>query len=271
MAVALAFLASSAALTTTVAPAKPVDPPEQGPAAFGEAFREQAEDTTLKQMLAWLDTADGEATVPDVPDSPSLTAFHHELPSLSEYMTEGSCPKERAAVAGLGDSEDTICDGDDLTAVLSLVPDFSMYVAEGSCPKERVLVAGLGDSKDTVPHVLDFPNSLASTLSECLEDGGCSEEPEALAWLGDSEDTTLMASVPSSTADTRDELPDLSEYVMEGSCPKQRAVAARLGRGEDTPSPMSSTSPARLPPSTSSPTFCTTGQMAAATSSKWQR
>ena len=87
-------------------------------------------------MLAWLNTTDGEDTVPDVPDSPSLTAFLHELPHLSEYVAEGGSTKERVAVAGLGNSENTVPDDLDMTAFLNELPDLSEYVAKGGCPKE---------------------------------------------------------------------------------------------------------------------------------------
>ena len=175
----LPFFAFSAVVTTPAAPWKPVDLPEQGPAAFAEAFPEQDEDTTVNHALAWLDTADGQDTVPDVPDSPTFTAFLHQLPDLSEYVAEGGCPKERAAVTGLADSEDTVPYVPDLTAFLNELPDFE-YVAQGSCPKERAVPAGLGDGEDTVPDVPHFPNSLASTallneihdFLEYVADGG---------------------------------------------------------------------------------------------------
>ena len=128
--------AFSAVMTNPAAPGKPADLPEQGPAAFAEAFAETAEDTTVNHMLTWLDTADGEDTVSNAPGSPSLTAFLHELPDLSEYVAEGGGPKERAVVAGLGDSDDTIPDVPDMTAFLNELPDLSEYVVKGSCPKE---------------------------------------------------------------------------------------------------------------------------------------
>ena len=237
----LPFFAFSAVVTTPAALRKPADLPEQGPAAFAEALPDQAEDTAVNNVLAWLDTADGQDTVPDVPDSPTFTAFLHQLPDLSEYVAEGGCPKERAAVTGLADSEDTVPYVPDLTAFLNELPDFE-YVAQGSCPKERAVPAGLGDGEDTVPDVPHFPNSLASTallnelhdFSEYVADGDCSQDQAVVPRLGDSEDTILTASVPSLTAQVLRELPDLSEYVAQGSCPKERAVLAGLGDGEDT-------------------------------------
>ncbi|KAK4806427.1 hypothetical protein QYF61_020576 [Mycteria americana] len=186
-------------MTNPVAPGKPADLPEQGPAAFAEAFAETAEDTTVNHMLTWLDTADGEDTVSDAPGSPSLTAFLHELPDLLSMWQRLAAPR-----------------------------NLSEYVVEGSGPKERVVVAGLGDSEGTIPGVLDFPNSLASTaflnelhnVSEYAADGDCPQDQAVVARLGDSEDTILTTNVPNLTAEVLDELPDLSKYVTEGGCTK---------------------------------------------------
>ena len=134
-------------VTTPAAPWKPVDLPEQGPAAFAEAFPEQDEDTTVNHALAWLDTADGQDTVPDVPDSPTFTAFLHQLPDLSEYVAEGGCPKERLVPAGLGDSEDTVPDVPHFpnslasTALLNELHDFSEYVADGGRGMLRIPIS----------------------------------------------------------------------------------------------------------------------------------
>lgn len=57
------------------------DLPEQGPDAFANAFPQQAGDTNINDIFAWLNTVDCMDTVPDVPNSPSLTAFVHELPN----------------------------------------------------------------------------------------------------------------------------------------------------------------------------------------------
>ena len=65
---------------------KPVDLLEQEPDAFAEASPEQAEDTTANHFLTWLNTADSEDTVPDVPDS---TALLNELPDLCRYVESG--------------------------------------------------------------------------------------------------------------------------------------------------------------------------------------
>ena len=224
-------------LTTPAAPRKPADLPEQGPAAFAEAFPEQDEDTTVKHMLAWLDTADGQDTVPDVPDSPTLTAFLQQLPDLSEYVAEGGCPKERAAVAGLGDSEDTVPNVPDLTAFLNELPDLSEYVAQGGCPKERAVLAGLGDGDDTVPDLpdlSDLPNLTTSFnklphLLDYRPQGGCNEEQVAAVMLVDGENS--FPDVPDSLASTAsfNQLPDLLEYGAEADCPEDRLAAAMLG------------------------------------------
>ena len=131
--VGLDLFAFSAAEITPAAPEKPVDLPEQGPDAFAEACPELAGDTTASQVLSWLDTLASGDTTPDGPDSPSLAAFLHELPDLSKYVAEGSYPKERAAVAWLGDSKVSVDDVTNSTDFLNHFPDRSKYVAEGSC------------------------------------------------------------------------------------------------------------------------------------------
>ena len=123
--------AFAAAVTALAAPGKPADLPEQGLDAFAEAFREEAEDTTAQQILAWLNTVDGEDTIPDVLDSPSVTAFLQQLPDVSAYVAEGSSPKEQAVAARLGDSEDAVSDVPELTALLGELPDLSRYVEAG--------------------------------------------------------------------------------------------------------------------------------------------
>ena len=214
--------------TTPAAPEKPVDLPEQGPQAFAEACPELAEDTMASLVLSWLNTLESEDSLPDGPDSPSLAAFLHELPDLSEYVAEGGCPKEPAAAAGLGDGEVSVDDVDDFTSFLSRVPDFSEYVAEGGCPHQQVVAAGLGDSEDTIPNGLPFPNSLISAdflddlhdFSMYAADGACPRDHAVVAGLGDSEDTTLTTSVPNVTAEALDEHPDLCGYVAEGCLPQ---------------------------------------------------
>lgn len=72
---------------------------------------------------------------------------------------------------------------------------------------------------DTVPHILDFPNSPASSASlnelhDFLEggaDGNCPQEQAVVVQLGDSEDTTWAANIPNLTTELLDELLDLSE------------------------------------------------------------
>ena len=227
-------------VTTPAALRKPADLPEQGPAAFAEALPDQAEDTAVNNVLAWLDTADGQDTVPDVPDSPTFTAFLHQLPDLSEYVAEGGCPKERAAVTGLADSEDTVPYVPDLTAFLNELPDFSEYVAQGSCPKERAVLAGLGDGEDTVPDVPDLsdlpdlPNLTTSLnklphLLDYRAQGSCNKEQVAAVMLVDSENS--FPDVPDSLASTAsfNQLPDLLEYGAEADCPEDRLAAAMLG------------------------------------------
>ncbi|KAK4806589.1 hypothetical protein QYF61_013844 [Mycteria americana] len=237
----------TAAVTNPAAPGEPADLPKQGPATFAEAFAEQAEDTTLNHMLAWLNTTDGEDTIPDVPDSPSLTTFLHELPDLSEYVAEGGSTKERAAVLGLGNSENTVPDDPNMTAFLNELPDLSEYVVKGGCPKERVVVVGLGDGEDAIPDVLDFPNSLTSTaflnevhnFPEYVADGDCRQDQAVVAWLGDSEDTNLTTKV-------LDEVPDLSG--AEGGCNREQVAAVMLVDSENTfPD---------VPDSLASTTFC---------------
>ncbi|OPJ76071.1 hypothetical protein AV530_015382 [Patagioenas fasciata monilis] len=55
---------------------------------------EQAEDTTINDLLACLDTLEHEDAVPDVPDSPGLTAFLREFPDLSKFVAERGCTKQ---------------------------------------------------------------------------------------------------------------------------------------------------------------------------------
>ncbi|KAM6042949.1 uncharacterized protein LJ206_019592 [Theristicus caerulescens] len=266
---------------TTGAPGKPVDLPEQGPDAFAKALPEQAEDTTASHMLTWLDTTDSEDTIPDVPSSPSLTAFLHELPDLSEYVAEGGCPKKREVVAGLGDSEGTDADAPDipdLTTFLNKLPHFLEYRAYSSSHKDRAAVAGLGDdevtvnnvpdSTDFLSHLPDF-SDLASAaflnelhdFSEYVTDGDCPQDQAMVAQLGDREDTILTANVPSLTTDIPNELPNLSEYVG-GDCPNEREVAAGMGHGEDTVPSV---------PVIPSLTTSLNKQRVAPTRSKWQR
>ena len=192
------MFAFSAAVTILVALEKPADLPEQGPDAFTEAFPHQAGDTNINDVVTWLNTVDGTDTVPDVRDSPSLTAFVHELPDLSEYVAKGGCPEERVVVAGLGDSEDTVPDVLDipnLTTSPNKLPDLSEYRAEGGCSKERAVAVMLRDSEDTVPDVLSI---------------------------------AAIPNVPHSTA-FLNQLPDFSEYGAEGDCPEDRVAAAMLG------------------------------------------
>lgn len=113
---------------------------------------EQAEDTSANETLAWLNTVDGEATIPAIPSSPRVTAFLQELPDGSAYMAEGSCPKEQAVVAGLGNSQDTVPDIFHFpnTTCLEDLPDLCMYVVDGDCPQDRAVVACLGDSEDPI-------------------------------------------------------------------------------------------------------------------------
>ncbi|KAK4806601.1 hypothetical protein QYF61_013856 [Mycteria americana] len=248
--VGLTLFAFSAAVTNPAAPGEPADLPKQGPATFAEAFAEQAEDTTLNHKLAWLNTTDGEDTIPDVPDSPSLTAFLHELPDLSEYVAEGGSTKERAAVVGLGNSENTVPDDPDMTAFLNELPDlceyvvkggcpkdltstaflnevhnFSEYVADGDCCQDQAVVARLGDSEDTnlTTKVLDEVPDLSGA------EGGCNREQVAAVMLVDGENT--FPDVPDSLASTTfcNEVPDFLEYGEEGDCSEDRLAAAMLG------------------------------------------
>ncbi len=90
-------------------------------------------------------------------------------------------------------------------------------------------LAGLGDSQGTVPHVLLFPNSLASTaflpehhnFSGDVVVGDCPQDQAVETQRGDGQDTALTANVASLTAEALAELLDLSEYVAEGSCLKE--------------------------------------------------
>ena len=68
-----------------------------------------------------------------------MTALLNKLPDLSEYVAEGSCPKQQVAAAELGDSKDTVPNVSNvpyLTTYLKKFPDLLEYRAEGGCNKE---------------------------------------------------------------------------------------------------------------------------------------
>lgn len=90
---------------------------------------------------------------------PTLTTILDELPDLSEYVAERSCPKEQVAVR-LRDGKDTVPNVLNLTTYLNKLPDLLDYRAGGGCNKEQVLAVMLVDGKTTFPDVTD---SLAST------------------------------------------------------------------------------------------------------------
>lgn len=102
-----------------------MDQPKLEPGKASVKVAEQAEDTTINDLLAWLDTLEHEDAVPNVPESSGLNAFLSELPYLSEYVAEGGCTKQRVVAMGLGDSENTIPDVPDtlnLTTCLNNSP-----------------------------------------------------------------------------------------------------------------------------------------------------
>ncbi|CAN0160672.1 unnamed protein product [Bubo scandiacus] len=217
---------------------KPTDLLEQEPDAFAEASPEQAEDTTDSHFLAWLNTADSKDTIPDVPDSPGVTAFLQQLPDLSAYVGESSSPKEQWVVAGLGNSEDTVPDVLDIpnsltdTACLDELPDLSMYAVEGDGPQDQAAVAHLGDSVDTIsPHYV--PNLPADVLEElpdpCRAEGGCNNEQAAAVMLVEGE--IILPDVLDSLASTApsSEAPDFLGYGAHSDWPEDRLAAAMLG------------------------------------------
>ncbi|XP_074694509.1 uncharacterized protein LOC141929225 [Strix aluco] len=239
-----ATIKPKAAVTALAAPGKPADLPEQGLDAFAEAFREEAEDTTAQQILAWLNTVDGEDTIPDVLDSPSVTAFLQQLPDVSAYVAEGSSPKEQAVAARLGDSEDAVSDVPELTALLGELPDLSsltstmccdelpdlsVYVVDGDCPQDRAMVAHLGDSGDTVL-TASVPNLPAEVLKElpdlCRAEGGCDNEQVAVVMLVDGEN--IFPDSLSSTVSSN-EAPNFLGYGTQGNWAKDHLSAAMLG------------------------------------------
>ncbi|XP_074694493.1 uncharacterized protein LOC141929211 [Strix aluco] len=257
-----ATIKPKAAVTALAAPGKPADLPEQGLDAFAEAFREEAEDTTAQQILAWLNTVDGEDTIPDVLDSPSVTAFLQQLPDVSAYVAEGSSPKEQAVAARLGDSEDAVSDVPELTALLGELPDLSsltstmccdelpdlsVYVVDGDCPQDRAMVAHLGDSGDTVL-TASVPNLPAEVLKELpdlcryVTEGGCPKERAVAAGLGDGKDTVPSVPHVSNLSTSLNELPHLSEYRAEGGCDNEQVAVVMLVDGENIfPDSLSST------------------------------
>ncbi|XP_052635698.1 uncharacterized protein LOC128138488 [Harpia harpyja] len=76
----------------------------------------------------------------DNAQSLASTAFLNDFHNFSQYVEDGGCPQDKAVVARLQDSEDTILIASvpNLTKqVLDELPDLSEYVAEGSCPKSK--------------------------------------------------------------------------------------------------------------------------------------
>ncbi|XP_071660872.1 uncharacterized protein [Patagioenas fasciata] len=129
------------ACTTTMEPTAPVptpaalerlvDQPKQEPEKASVKAAEQVEDTTINDLLTWLDTLEHEDAVPDVPDSPGLTTFLSELPDLSEYVAEGGCAKQRVVAVGLGDSEDAIPDVPDTPNLTTCLNNFPISPSTG--------------------------------------------------------------------------------------------------------------------------------------------
>ncbi|OPJ90349.1 hypothetical protein AV530_009082 [Patagioenas fasciata monilis] len=245
------------ACTTTMEPTAPVptpaalerlvDQPKQEPEKASVKAAEQVEDTTINDLLTWLDTLEREDAVPDVPDSPGLTTFLSELPDLSDlkelhdfsdYAAENTCSQDQGLVACLEDSRDTsiTTNGPCTTAeVLSELPNLSKYVVESSCPKE--MGGGVGwDSEDILPAVPDVPSWTTSLnklprLLEYRAESSCQKEQVVAEMLLDGEN--VFADVLDGLISTISfsEVPGFLEYGTDDDYHEARMAAAML---EDT-------------------------------------
>ncbi|OPJ90348.1 hypothetical protein AV530_009082 [Patagioenas fasciata monilis] len=212
------------ACTTTMEPTAPVptpaalerlvDQPKQEPEKASVKAAEQVEDTTINDLLTWLDTLEREDAVPDVPDSPGLTTFLSELPDLSEYVAEGGCAKQRVVAVGLGDSEDAIPDVPDTPNLTTCLNNFPISPSTGQrTPAPQRQWRWRGWRTASLKELHDF--------SDYAAENTCSQDQGLVACLEDSRDTSITTNGPCTTAEVLSELPNLSKYVVESSCPKE--------------------------------------------------